>query len=384
MKLYKYFLILIAIIFYFNNFYPYTYKSQSQDSLILAPEVAVPPVIDGLEDDSCWKNVPWQSIDQVWFPFPFDTVPYEDYSGKFKVVWSSTANLLYFLIEITDDEFVDGFDPDSNNGAIYDFDICEVFIDEDASGGLHMYDNGEQNAENAFAYHIYAPFPVEGEVSTNLYVSDMASTPVNYASHFPEFVLKRITKNIARWEFSLIVYNDTYEENNREAARVELSAGKIMGLSLAYCDNDDPNENPKRRDNMFGSVWEPEPRNLHWQNADYFGRIKLVSALSTGIGEEHSSRMDKTFYLQQNFPNPFNPTTTIKYSTPFVETHRDASVQLIVYDVLGRKIATLVNEEKSAGTYEVTWNAVNLQSGVYFYQLKAGNYTATKKLLLLK
>jgi hypothetical protein len=191
--------------------------------------------------------------------------------------------------------------------------------------------------------------------------------------------LKRITKNIARWEFSLIVYNDTYEENNREAARIELSAGKIMGLSLAYCDNDDPNENPKRRDNMFGSVWEPEPRNLHWQNADYFGRIKLVSSLSTGIGEEHSSRMDKTFYLQQNYPNPFNPSTILS----FVIGH-SSFVTLKVYDVIGKEVATLVNEEKPAGTYEVTWTAANLPSGVYFCQLKAGNYTATKKLLLLK
>ena len=191
--------------------------------------------------------------------------------------------------------------------------------------------------------------------------------------------MKRIIKNIARWEFSLIVYNDTYEENNREATRVELSAGKIMGLSLAYCDNDDPNENPKRRDNMFGSVWEPEPRNLHWQNADYFGRIKLVSALSTGIGEEHSSRMDKTFYLQQNYPNPFNPTTNLGFRTT-----NFGFVSLKVFDLLGREIVTLVNEEKPAGTYEMEWNAANLPSGVYFYQLKTGSYTATKKLLLLK
>jgi hypothetical protein len=100
------------------------------------------------------------------------------------------------------------------------------------------------------------------------------------------------------------------------------------------------------------------------------------------------------FALEQNYPNPFNPTTTIKYSIPqpTVGNENFRSIQLIVYDVLGRVVAVLVNEEKSAGTYEVTWNAANLPSGMYFYQLKAFNpksgsgqvFTATKKLLLLK
>jgi hypothetical protein len=137
---------------------------------------------------------------------------------------------------------------------------------------------------------------------------------------------------------------------------------------------------------MFGSVWEPDPRNLHWQNADYFGKIKLVTALSTGIEDENYAQVNTTFYLHQNYPNPFNPTTIIKYSVPFVETHRDASllITLKIYDILGRELAILVNEEKPAATYEITWNAENLPSGVYFYQLKAGSYTAIKKLLLLK
>jgi|GEM_PF-1936825 len=92
------------------------------------------------------------------------------------------------------------------------------------------------------------------------------------------------------------------------------------------------------------------------------------------------------FALYQNYPNPFNPSTKIKYSIPFVETHRDASllVTLKVFDILGNDIETLVNEEKAAGAYEITWYAGNLPSGVYFYQLKAGNFTETKKMLMLK
>ncbi len=86
------------------------------------------------------------------------------------------------------------------------------------------------------------------------------------------------------------------------------------------------------------------------------------------------------YLLFQNYPNPFNPITKIKYMIP----RRDAShaslqmVTLKVYDLLGREIATLVNEEKPAGEYEVEFNAANLPSGIYFYQLKAGNLRKQK------
>jgi photosystem II stability/assembly factor-like uncharacterized protein len=85
------------------------------------------------------------------------------------------------------------------------------------------------------------------------------------------------------------------------------------------------------------------------------------------------------FILEQNFPNPFNPVTTIKYSIP--EMNR---VTLNLFNLLGEEVAILVNEEKVAGYYTVEFNAAALPSGVYFYQLKAGEYVQTKKMLLLK
>lgn len=85
------------------------------------------------------------------------------------------------------------------------------------------------------------------------------------------------------------------------------------------------------------------------------------------------------YQLQQNFPNPFNPTTIIRYSIPNVEL-----VQIKVYDVLGKEIKTLVNEFKKVGSYEVEFDGSNLSSGVYFYRIKAGDYSETRKLLLEK
>ncbi len=85
------------------------------------------------------------------------------------------------------------------------------------------------------------------------------------------------------------------------------------------------------------------------------------------------------FNLEQNYPNPFNPSTTISYSIP-----SSSFAQLNVYDVLGNEVVTLVKEEKSAGSYEVNFNAEGLTSGVYFYKLSAGSFLSTKKMLLLK
>ena len=90
------------------------------------------------------------------------------------------------------------------------------------------------------------------------------------------------------------------------------------------------------------------------------------------------------FQLFQNYPNPFNPSTKIKYEIPFAETSLMKIVQLKVYDVLGNEVATLVNEEKSPGTYDVEFNAGNLTSGIYYYQLRAGNIVQTKKMILLR
>ena len=78
------------------------------------------------------------------------------------------------------------------------------------------------------------------------------------------------------------------------------------------------------------------------------------------------------YYLSQNYPNPFNPSTKISWQT------------LIVYDILGKVVATLIDEYRNAGSYEVDFDATKLSSGVYFYQLKAGDFIQTNKMILLK
>ncbi len=95
--------------------------------------------------------------------------------------------------------------------------------------------------------------------------------------------------------------------------------------------------------------------------------------------EQISTNAPRTFLLEQNYPNPFNPSTTIRYQLPVA-----SEVKLEVYDVLGKKVATLVNERQAAGYYQYVWNANGLSSGVYLYRLQAGRFIETKKMMLVK
>ena len=102
------------------------------------------------------------------------------------------------------------------------------------------------------------------------------------------------------------------------------------------------------------------------------------------ISQTTSVKNDKAnipgdFSLSQNYPNPFNPSTSITYSLP-----RSSHVVLKVYNILGKEVITLVNEEKPAGNYKVVFNGSNLTSGVYFYKVQAGSFVSTKKFVLLK
>jgi len=131
--------------------------------------------------------------------------------------------------------------------------------------------------------------------------------------------------------------------------------------------------------------------------ADFDGDQDLDLAATTGIaGSPHITILNNNtiisgveikkpfstpdhFILEQNYPNPFNPTTTIKYSI-----HSAGFVKLVIYNAIGEEIKTLVNEQKSAGTYEVFFDAEDLTSGIYFYKIDAGEFSATRKMVILK
>lgn len=115
--------------------------------------------------------------------------------------------------------------------------------------------------------------------------------------------------------------------------------------------------------------------------------LRMITGINsiTGVGEKVRANFPDQFILEQNYPNPFNPTTKISFSIPLnVETHGHESLQLIVYDVLGREVATLLNKPMLPGIYEVEFDGSELPSGIYFYTLTANGKTEIKKMTLLK
>jgi CHRD domain/Secretion system C-terminal sorting domain len=138
---------------------------------------------------------------------------------------------------------------------------------------------------------------------------------------------------------------------------------------------------------VIGSGTTTESRSYSYtdnsvKNGFYSYRLKQIDydgsfEYSDVVDVEINSPIE--FVLRQNFPNPFNPSTTITYQIPEL-----SKVTLNVYDIIGNEIATLVNEEKQSGTYSVEFDATKLSSGIYLYRLQADNFIATKKLILLK
>lgn len=381
----KYFkLFFLGFIFFPFVSYSNTNSMLAQDDTVFIPSVIDPPVINGYADDNCWAETNWQSIDQVWIPYG-ETVSPSDFSGRYKVVWSEVENLLYFVVEIDDDIISDAYVP-GTTAAIYNFDMIEVFIDEDRSGNYHVFDgtaNDESslgmNAENAFAYHIFTKFPESGQTTTTFRVEDLAGSswgtaehPV-YNDHFPEYVVSR-EGTVYTWEFSLIVYDDNYDESNIEGSRVDLSADKIMGLSLAFNDDDEPDVDPAltERDNFFGSVAVTEAAyNDHWKNADDFGAVKLVGS---PLKLEGSILEDSGLQI---IPNPSND-----YFRMILESQYTGDLDMEIFDSLGQHLTSKQGfKDESKFCYNFS---IQFAPGIYFLKVRTGDKSVTRKLLICR
>ncbi len=214
-----------------------------------APLATAAPVIDGAADDAAWAGAGWHEIDQLWLGPDYSA---EDFQGRFKVVW--TPERIYILGEFVDDILFDSHrDPLVQ---YWDDDCLEVFIDEDRSGGNHQFNH------NAFAYH----------VSLDNKAIDIGTdeTARDY-SHHVESRWQQTGDRIV-WELAIDIYDDSYVDGGLDNQPVTLTAGKVMGLMLAYCDND----GSELRENFIGSESVPAgPKDRGWIDAGLFGSLIL-------------------------------------------------------------------------------------------------------------
>jgi hypothetical protein len=114
-------------------------------------------------------------------------------------------------------------------------------------------------------------------------------------------------------------------------------------------------------------------------SANHIAKYSCSSTPTSVEDDRTGNTLPQKFLLQQNYPNPFNPTSTIRYEVPEM-----SFVNISVYDILGREIKVLVNEQKSPGHYQVIFDAKNLASGIYFYTIRTGNFSQSKKMILMK
>lgn len=210
-----------------------------------APKASVAPVIDGAID-AVWDNAPWMEMSIAWI-FEQLTQPDSnvDFSGKYKALW--TEDHIYLLFDITDDII-------GTDGQYWQQDTVEIFVDEDQSGGQH------NQSHSAFAYHVN-------------YSGDVVDNGGSIDGHIT-FAIEKIEARYI-WEIKMEIYADHngYDPNAQEAARVKLQAGKVMGFTPSYIDND----NNGNREHFMSSVNTPGHQNNEgYLNASVFGSLELV------------------------------------------------------------------------------------------------------------
>jgi hypothetical protein len=166
--------------------------------------------------------------------------------------------------------------------------------------------------------------------------------------------------------FGMIALLWSQNENQHQILTFSLSCG---GVTNAINDNYELSA-------MIGAVVGDEMKNDHyWLYHTFFPAL-----IVTDIGPfDYITNLPQFYKLRQNYPNPFNPKTVISYQLP-VNSH----VELNIYNIIGQKVATLVNTKQPAGYHQVEWNANGFASGNYFYRLQAGTHVETKKMILRK
>ena len=217
-----------------------------------SPKLPAAVTVDGIADDPGRDLAEWRDINHRWLGPEYGDA---DFSGRFKVTW--TAQKIYLLVEIVDDILYDAHrDPLVQ---YWDDDCLEIFVDEDYSGGDHQFNH------NAFAYHLSLDNRAI-DIGTDERARDY--------SHHVHSTWKQHGNTLV-WEVAIDIYADDYMDDSDENVPVSLNSGKVLGLMLAYCDND----GSELRENFIGSESVPQgPKDRGWIDAGLFGALELIEA----------------------------------------------------------------------------------------------------------
>jgi hypothetical protein len=337
MNLRHHFLSFLFILFSISVF------AQTQKDTIFVVKSPDPIVIDGSASDAVWSKTSWNPISKVWIPYNGKMVA-GDFAGKFKVAWDS--DYLYVLVEVVDNMISDDYANPLQNW--WDDDCVEVFLDEDRSKGNHETNN------NAFAYHISTKYDAID--------MDAAGKGVNYKNNL-KVIMDTTGTNTYLWEMAIKVYNSKFIASSPEASRVKLSPRKLMGFSIAYCDNDET----KARENFIGSMdMTQATANDNYKTADYFGSMLLID--ETDITQVVSMEIDQS-KIARIYPNPANEKITIE-----LNGDQSGDVSFEIHTTFG----SLVKSGK-LNTWNQSIQVDDLIPGIYFLTVSTGQNRQTER-----
>ncbi len=238
-----------------------------------------------------------------------------------------------------------------------------------------------QDSAYTFLAHTYKDSTDNGIYWSKFYISAHSTDPLVFFNSKVDsgYSIDNLAPEVPTGLTPFLPNNGTY---------VQLSWNRNMEADLNYY-------TIYRNDEKIGTTTDTLFVDNNVVEADYFYKITandfngnesdFSESVSVIVGVNDEAQLPTKFSLSQNYPNPFNPSTTIKYSIPVAAGKENIrSVQLIVYNMLGRKVATLVNQKQAPGRYEVIFNADQLASGTYIYRIIAGSFVAIKKLILIK
>jgi hypothetical protein len=313
------------------------------------------PVIDGIGNEICWKTASWTLINQ---PFDGKALPdSSDFYGRYKAVWNEYR--LYILMEITDDKLVDNRANPSDN--YWEDDCTEFFIDEDYLAQGHECG---VDAFKAFAYHIAAVARDKNNYATGSILSYDSPDAINHvidlgsdcntgkALNLDDHVKVKMKKdgNKYTWELEFKVFDKNYVQNSSSNNPVALTANKVMGFAIAYCDDDSG-----KRDNMIGTV--PNHNDYSGKYPFYrftndFGTLTLNDSVLTPTSNPSLNQKQTSTSL---WPNPVGNILQI-------QTNSDICTIRIIN--LAGQTVLLQKTEKSQTAIDVQ----SLVSGVYLLE----------------
>lgn len=320
-------------------------SGQTQKDTIYAVKTTVPVIVDGSASDACWAQAQWKPIDQVWIPYAAKMAS-GDFEGKYKVAWDSLY--LYVLVEVVDDMLSDDHTIPTQNW--WNDDCLEVMIDENRSKGNHQFNN------NAFAYHV--------SLSYDAIDLDASGNGINYKNNL-KVVMDTIGANTYLWEFAIKIYDAGFKTNDPEASRVGLYQNKLMGFTIAYCDNDQT----LTRENFIGSMYmTSKTANDNYITADYFGSLILSGKQGTTDLEPGKINPESIIEI---YPNPATNQLTLNRLKNFEE-----QLSVEIHSISGAVLKTCTLKDQ-VQNIEIG----DLSPGIYLLTVSSGKTNQTLRFI---